>query len=139
MTPHLRITTGRSRIASVSIAVAATASLALLVAIPLPWLARIFALLWIGACALDALLGVALRLGRRGVRAMCLRSPDVEVATGDGRVHEGELRSGSFVSPWLTIVRWRPRGAFLDRTIVVLPDMLEAESFRALRVVLRMG
>ena len=49
----------------------------------------------------------------------------------------GEVIDGSFVAPWLTIVHWRPLGSRLTRTLLVLPDMLDAESFRALRVVLR--
>lgn len=50
---------------------------------------------------------------------------------------EGRIVAGSFVAPWLTIVRWRPRGARFARTLPVLPDAVDAEAFRALRVVLR--
>jgi hypothetical protein len=41
------------------------------------------------------------------------------------------------VAPWLTIVRWRPEGAWFDRTVPLLPGMLDEEMFRRLRVVLR--
>ena len=51
----------------------------------------------------------------------------------------GCLRPGSFVAPWLAILRWRPAGARFDRTVVVFPDMLPATSFRELRVVLLWG
>ncbi|HUP96855.1 MAG TPA: protein YgfX [Usitatibacter sp.] len=51
----------------------------------------------------------------------------------------GHLRPGSFVAPWLTIVRWRPANAWVDRTLPVLPDMLPSEDSRHLRVILRWG
>jgi hypothetical protein len=56
--------------------------------------------------------------------------------SGEGQL-EGRIRPGSFVAPWLTIVRWRPEGARFDRTIPVFPDMLDADAFRRLRVLLR--
>ena len=49
----------------------------------------------------------------------------------------GEIVAGSFVAPWLTIVHWRAASSRLVRTVVVLPDMLDAATFRALRVILR--
>jgi hypothetical protein len=52
---------------------------------------------------------------------------------------EGRLARGSFVAPWLTVVHWVPSGARFPRTLVILPDMLGAGAFRALRVVLRWG
>jgi toxin CptA len=51
----------------------------------------------------------------------------------------GSLQAGSFVAPWLTIVRWRPAGARVDRTVLVLPDMLDPSEYRHLRVILRWG
>jgi len=50
---------------------------------------------------------------------------------------EGRIVAGSFVAPWLTIVRWRPQGARFTRTLPVLPDAIDAATFRALRVILR--
>jgi hypothetical protein len=47
------------------------------------------------------------------------------------------VRDGSFVAPWLTVVRWRPPGARFDRATIVLPEMLSGEEFRELRVRLR--
>jgi toxin CptA len=49
----------------------------------------------------------------------------------------GMVGGGSFVAPWLTIVRWRPQGAYSDRTLLILPDMVDPEEFRRLRVLLR--
>ena len=65
----------------------------------------------------------------------------LEVDPGPGRRWASSapacLRDGSFVAPWLTIVRWRPEGARFDRTFLVVPGMLEREDFRRLRVLLR--
>ena len=50
---------------------------------------------------------------------------------------EGRIVDGSFVAPWLTIIHWRANGARFTRTLVVMPDAVDPEPFRALRVLLR--
>lgn len=49
----------------------------------------------------------------------------------------GTLRPGSFVAPWLAIVRWRPANGRYDRTLLVTPDRLPASAFRHLRVIVK--
>lgn len=49
----------------------------------------------------------------------------------------GTLRPGSFVAPWLTIVRWRPAAARFDRTLLVSPDRFAPAAFRHLRVIVK--
>ena len=49
------------------------------------------------------------------------------------------VRPGSFVAPWLTVVRWRPAGGRLDRTLVLLPDAAGSREMRNIRVILRWG
>jgi hypothetical protein len=72
------------------------------------------------------------------VRAMRLDPAGaMEVWLRDGVLASGSVRAGSFVAPWLTIVRWRPQGARVDRTVLILPDMAQREDFRRLRVALR--
>ena len=117
----------RSRAAVAFIAAGGTATMAVVLAIELPaWLAPLLAA-GVACSALHALDG-ALRPRRVRVAldgAACI----------DGR--EGRLRHPCFVAPWLTVVRWRPAAAWFDRTVLVLPDMLPAEDFRRLRVLLR--
>ena len=60
---------------------------------------------------------------------------DLSAVVVDGAA--GVLEPGSFVAPWLTIVRWRPAGARFDRTLLVSPDRLPASDFRHLRVIVR--
>ena len=61
----------------------------------------------------------------------------VAVRTGDGRLTAGHVRSSTFVASWLTTVVWRPDGVRWSRSILIVPDMLSAEDFRRLRVMLR--
>lgn len=120
---------GRSRCAEALVAIGAVATAALLAAVPLPLELRAGGLAWIGACALRALGRLA--PGKR----LCI-DRDGAIAVG-GEV--GSIRAGSFVAPWLTVVRWRPGNAWLDRTVLVAPGMLPGEELRRVRVLLRFG
>lgn len=134
----VRIALGASRAGAVAIASMAAATLALIAFTPGPTAVRILAATWIACAALHALHAVALHRGRRGVRAVHLgREGEIEVRDAAGAWRVGTLREGSFVAPWLTIVRWRAQGARFDGSIVLLPDMLPAEDFRRVRVWLR--
>ena len=62
----------------------------------------------------------------------------VEVRIG-GKWRAGLVCDGSFVLPWLTLVRWRPPEAWFDRTVPLLPAMASAEALRKIRVLLRFG
>jgi len=137
---NYRVRFARSRIAAVFIVLSGGATLALLLAIALPPLAKCAVVAWVGVAMLDAYRTVAEKSGGRGVRELWVGGArSIEVVDAAGRLWEGEVRDGSFVAPWLTVIRWRPAGARFDRTIVVLPDMLARESFRRLRVLLRWG
>jgi len=119
----------RSRRLAGFVAVSAGATVALVAAMPLPAAAAILV-------ATSALcLGLhALHHALRSRRLYVDHSGAVSV---DGVA--GALRPGSFVAPWLTVVRWRPAGSWVDRTVPVLPDMLPADDFRELRVLLKWG
>ena len=87
------------------------------------------ALAWIGVSALVSLRRAA---ADRALRIDVDRSVEVDGV-------QGTLRDGSFVAPWLVVVRWRPARAWKDRSLLVAPDMLGADDFRRLRVLLRWG
>jgi hypothetical protein len=121
-----------SRLAAASIAAAALASALVAGALPaaMPWRAAALALIAIEAW----------RAWRhsRAVRTLALGlEGGVEVVLREGRLQRGVVRPGSFVAPWLVIVRWRPAGARRDAFVLVLPDMAPAEALRRLRVILR--
>ena len=110
--------------AFIVVAAAATACLAL--AVPLPAGVSPALTAWCAVAAAHA-------LWRN--RAREVRISRGTAITVDGI--PGNVAHGSFVAPWLTVVHWRPLGARFKRTVVVLPDMIDAEGFRALRVILR--
>jgi hypothetical protein len=109
-----------------------TMGLAAALPVALGW--RLAAIAWVAihmVLAWRALGAVArLRLGRDGALRMQMRH---------GTVLEGNVRPGSFVAPWLTVVRWRPAGRRWDRTVVLLPGMASALEMRNIRVILRWG
>jgi hypothetical protein len=121
-----------SGVGAVLLASAAIATLAVVAATPFtPGLRAAFAALVVG-------LACRARRSMTRVRAMRLDpAGTMEVWSLDGALASGSVRDGSFVSPWLTLVRWRPRGARIDRTVLILPDMAKPEDFRRLRVALR--
>jgi len=50
-----------------------------------------------------------------------------------------QWQSDSLVTPFITVLNVLPQGARLARSVVILPDSLDAESFRQLRVWLKWG
>lgn len=113
------------------LAAAVGATLALVVFVPFADEARALAFAWVIALAWDAHGKLA---GVRALRLDCRRAIAVRDRIG---WRTGELRDGSFVAPWLTVIRWRPDGARLDRTLLILPDMIHIAAMRKIRVILR--
>lgn len=126
-----------SHAAGAWIALAAASTIGLAALTPAPLAARIAAATWLACAALEAIHSRALLRGPRAARALRIEAGAVQVEDGDGHIRNGTIRPGSFVAPWLTVIRWRPEGSRWDRTVPLLPGMLEPESFRRLRVLLR--
>ena len=126
-----------SRLAAAGVGLACAATLAVIAATPGPPGLRILAATWVACAALESIHSRALLRGARAVRRLRVGAGDVEVEDGCGGAHAGKLVPGSFVAPWLTIVRWRPAGARFDRTVAILPGMAQAADLRRLRVLLR--
>lgn len=51
----------------------------------------------------------------------------------------GQVLRDSLVTPYITVLNILPQGARLAHSVVILPDSLDAESFRQLRVWLKWG
>jgi toxin CptA len=135
---EVRITLAPSRIGAAALAAMASATLALIALTPGAAALRILAATWVACAALHALHAVALHRGRHGVRALRVdREGGIDLQDGEGAWRAGLVRAGSFVAPWLAIVRWRAHGARFDASVVILPDMLPAGDFRRMRVWLR--
>lgn len=113
------------------LAAAVGATLALVIFVPFAEEVRALAFGWVIALALHAHGRLA---APRALRLDCHRAIAVRDRIG---WRDGLVRDGSFVAPWLTIVRWRPEGARFDRTLVLMPGMAPAEALRRIRVMLR--
>ena len=59
------------------------------------------------------------------------------VVTNNGLSREYGLSSSTFVSPYLTVLMLSTAHHQAIRSVVILPDMIDAETYRQLRVLLR--
>jgi hypothetical protein len=83
---------------------------------------------------------VAWRRGPRAIVALWLTGDRMLVArTGNGQLIAGHVRASSYVGARVTTLVWRADDARLSRAEWILPDMLPADDFRRLRVLLRYG
>lgn len=132
------MTVGSSRILAGILVSAHVAGGALLAVTDLPWVWKIAALpLFLGSL-MFALRHHAWRLTPAAVVGLHLE-PEGKVVflRRDGLVLEGLLLGSSFVSPWLTVLNLRPEGRRRSVPLVILPDAVEREAFRQLRVWLK--
>lgn len=138
--PPVRVALAPSVSATIILALLGIATCALVVALPAEPLALGVAILAVGAWAVDRIVVVALRRGPRAVRRLELRGDlTLLVVTGDGCAHAGRVHRDSYVGARLSTLVWRPYGRRRARAILLLPDMLPADDFRRLRVLLRYG
>lgn len=120
------------------VAALALATLAVIACTPAPIAPRILVGTWTACLALWAMRRIPFVHGGRGPRVLALRaSGEVAVQAASGAWRSGSVVDGSFVASWLVVVRWRPEGARLDQTILILPGMADAETLRKIRVILR--
>lgn len=70
---------------------------------------------------------------------LMLEQDQVTLETRDGKRLEGRISRHTLVTPLITVLLMLPHGARLARSVVILPDSLDDESFRLLRVWLRWG
>jgi hypothetical protein len=134
---NYRVALESSRLAAMFVLFMGVSTLVMVCAMPFDAVIKWFVVLYVGVSMLDAYRTVSLRVGDRGVRGIVIRGDEIEVVDSSDTSRRGLLRDGSFVSAGLTVIRWRPSRARVDRTIVILPDMLPPDAFRRLRVVLR--
>jgi len=138
--PRLRVEMSPSRIAGGAIAAAAVAITSLMLALPLaPW-TMVAAIVAIGIVSAHGLL----RCTGRDVPARIELGLDrLIVVTGrDRTARKGSILDDSYVGECLTTIVWRPddvRWYAPSCTLLILPDSVDADAFRQLRVVLRYG
>lgn len=136
----LRLELKPSRLAAALIAAGVVASALLISWLPGEW--------WWRAAGAVAIGGYGVWLVRSRAYAAAPRAiVALEVAADlratfterSGRCIEGTVQPDSYVGAMLTTIVLRPTGARRSRAIAILPDMLGAEDFRTLPVLLRLG
>lgn len=136
--PTVHVVLRPSRTVGAGLGVAALATLAVVLALPWPAWAQAAASACVFAWAALAFRRHALLRGAGAVTELRLAADLVLVAhRADGTLVAGHVRSSTYVGAQLTSIVWRPDGAWRARAILVVPDMLPADDFRRLRVMLR--
>jgi toxin CptA len=112
------------------------------------------ALIWqikllLGICILTAVIYTVCQYGLLLLPWSCLAlninsSNQVQLVYRNGKVLSVEVCRDSVVTPYLTVINCKVQDAnlfarLLSPHLVILPDMLEAEAYRQLRVWLRWG
>ena|SRR5438552_9420851 len=136
----LQIELQPSRIAGLLTLAVVVATSALVAWLPAELWQRLLAVTLLGVYGIALVRAWAGRSTRRAVVAIALgANRHIAVVERGGRRVEGEVQDDSYVGSSITTIVWRCRGARRSRTIAILPDMLPAEDFRKLRVLLRLG
>jgi hypothetical protein len=126
--------------ASALICVTCLATCALVAWLPGPAALRGVSVIGIGAYAILTLRHWATRSASRAIIGIELDADRaVRLIERTGRHIEGIVQPDSYVGALLTTLVVRPDGKRRMRTLAVLPDMLPAEDFRRLRLLLRLG
>ena len=71
--------------------------------------------------------------------ALMLEGDRMVLTTRGGEQLAGQMLHDSLVTPFITVLNVLPQGAYFAHSVVILPDSLDAESFRQLRVWLKWG
>lgn len=131
----IRLEIGRSLWLATILLFGHAGALWLLMLMPLPWwLATVLT----GALAYSLLRGLflhALRNGKLAVITLVWDGQDRwSLHSADGQNVPARLAAGSYVSPYLVLLNFVTGRWWQRRTLVLLPDALDAGSFRRLRV-----
>lgn len=136
--PTVHVVLQPSRTVGIAIGIASFASLAIALALDLPAWQHVAIATCVLAWAALAFRRHALLRGRSAVNQVRVAGDLVLVAHRvDGALVAGHVRSSTYVGAALTSIVWRPDGAWRSRAILIVPDMLPADDFRRLRVMLR--
>jgi toxin CptA len=71
--------------------------------------------------------------------ALILEGDQIVLKTRGEEQLTGQILRDSLVTPYLTVLNVLPQDAHISRSVIILPDSLDAESFRQLRVLLKWG
>jgi toxin CptA len=116
----------------------ACTTLALMLPVPL-WGRGLAALMLLGATAYAVLLHACLRMPHSVDAFEIGLHGQLRCHTPRHDWQETTALGSSFVTPWMTVLHLHMEGQRFARSVVLLPDALDAEDFRGLRVWLRWG
>ena len=137
---QLRVSPRPSRVAIAAILTLAGFSLGAVVSLPTPVACDLVAAVVLAGWAHHQIRMHGTRSARSAVVELLLSSDAVIVVRfHSGRLIAGHVRSATFVHPWFTSIVWRADGKRWSRTLPIVPDMLDLDDFRRLRVLLRYG
>lgn len=134
----LRIAIGPSHLLAAVLGVAHAVALTVTVVVALPtWVKFLIAMVLVTS-GTWSILRLALQRGPSAIDELEVEAGGrISCRTRDGRWREGQVLASSFVSPWLTVLNLRMADAARARHLVILPDNVEKDAFRRLRVLLR--
>ena len=134
--PPVTITLRHSRVAHAAIVIAYGATASVLGLLPVPLVVRTAGVLLVVAACTFALRGLRRQAGAQVTIGL---DRGISVACRERAVERGSVLGDAYVGAWLTTIVWRPGRSRLPRTLLVVRDAVERDSFRQLRVVLRYG
>jgi len=138
--PAVRVSLGPSRRACLGVAALAAATVSILVLLPVHPLVIVASVVVLACWAGNRIWMLGLRRSPRAVRELRVEGDRTVVATlVSGEVLKGHVQDASYVGAIVTTLTWRSKGALCARSVLILPDMLPADDFRRLRVLLRYG
>ena len=136
----LRVELKRSRLAMALVSVASIATATLVAWLPGNEWIRAAVALAVGVQGIASLRSWGLRVSPRAIAVIEIGSDLRAVLTErGGRRVEGIIRADSYVGALLTTLVIRREKAHWSRAEAILPDMMRAEDFRRLRMLLRFG
>lgn len=117
-------------------AVVACTTLAIL---PVALWVRLAGISAIAMVAAYHILDVMQRLSRSCLSLSLDTKGEWQLVTRDGNRYDATILASSFVTPYLAVLNCSLTGRWLQYHIVILPDAVDEEAFRRLRVWLRWG
>lgn len=134
----LRLSLKASRYLATGLTLGHLAAIGCVAIVPLPlWLKLLLSVI-LAASLMQSLTREAWRIGSSSIiELQCEREGGVLVKTRSGKEWAACVLGSSFVASYLTIVLLKPNASRRVCAVVILPDALEPELFRQLRVWLK--
>jgi len=124
---------------TIALVVSHGVALAVLAPLALPLWARILMALLVLVSLLYHVWHDAWLLALSSNKTLMLDGDMILLVARNGDQVTARVLTDSLVTPFITVLNVLPQGAYLARSVIILPDSLDSESFRQLRVWLRWG